>query len=81
MNELIFFAHVLISVALMLGALRFGRVVLVAAICLQEVLANLFVLKQVTLFGLEVTCSDAYAIGSIIGLNLLQEFYGKERAR
>jgi uncharacterized integral membrane protein (TIGR00697 family) len=39
------------------------------------------VIKQIDLFGLTVTCSDVYAIGSILGLNLLQEYFGRENAK
>jgi uncharacterized integral membrane protein (TIGR00697 family) len=57
-----------------------GKEALTAWVALQAVLANLFVLKQMLFFGYEVTCSDACAIGCILGLNLLQEFFGKESA-
>ncbi len=58
-------------------ALRLGKEALVAFICTQCVLANLFVTKQIILFGLNATASDAYTIGAVLGLNLLQEYYGK----
>lgn len=44
------------------------------------VIANAFILKQTRLFGLEVTCTDAYSVGSLLSLNLLQQFFGKEAA-
>lgn len=47
---------------------------------IQALIANLFVLKQITLFGLDVTASDAFAIGSLLGLNFLQEYFGQEEA-
>lgn len=77
MNEWIFLSHVLLSVGFVLGALRLGKEALIASIALQAVLANLFVLKQMTLFGMQVTCSDVYIIGSMLGLNLLQEYFGR----
>src|SRR5260221_7331369 len=40
-------------------------------------LANLFVIKQITLLGLIATSSDAFTIGATLGLNLLQEYFGK----
>ena len=80
MNELIFFFHSLTVAVLALGALRLGKEALISWICLQAVLANFFVTKQMELFGLTVTCSDVYAIGSILGLNLLQEAHGKAEA-
>lgn len=58
-----------------------GLVALGAIISLEGVLANLFVMKQIELFGLTVTCSDCLAVGSILGLNLLQEYFGREMAQ
>lgn len=81
MNELIFVFHLLLIVGFGLGTLRLGSHALMIWIVLQAILANLFVLKQITLFGFNATCSDVFAIGSILGLNLLQEYFGKERAQ
>jgi len=81
MNELLFFGHVLFTVASIFVALRLGSTALTALIALQTVFANLFVIKQMLFFGLEVTCSDVYAIGGIFALNVLQEFFGKETAK
>jgi len=63
-----------------MGALRLGKEGLTAFVSLAALLANLFVLKQVTLFGLTITCTDVLAIGSILALNLLQEHFGKASA-
>lgn len=49
-------------------------------IALFCVLANAFVIKETTLFGLNVTCTDAYAVGSLLTLNLLQQYHGKKSA-
>jgi len=81
MNELLFFVHIITVVAFTFCALALGRSALVAVICLQAVLANLFVLKQINLFGLPVTCGNVFAIGSVFGLNLLQEYFGKDVAK
>lgn len=81
MNELLFFFHVLLVVGFVLVAFRLGKEALTVWIALQAVLANFFVLKQMLLFGYNVTCSDVFAIGSIASLNLLQEYFGKESAR
>ncbi|MBU6446498.1 MAG: queuosine precursor transporter, partial [Verrucomicrobia bacterium] len=81
MNELIFFLHIWIVLAFALGALRLGQAALTAFIGLQGVLANLLVVKQMSLFGLTVTCSDVFSIGGILSLNLLQEYFGKDAAK
>ena len=78
MNELVFFAHVIVVMLAVLGAVRLGREALIVSIALQAVIANLFVIKQITLFGMHVTSGDVYIVGSMLGLNLLQEFHGRE---
>lgn len=80
-NELIFILHASLVSLTALGALAFGRTALVAFICIQCILANLFVLKQTTLFGLNATAADAFTIGATLGLNLLQEYFGKAITR
>ena len=80
-NELIFIFHAAFMSCSALAALWFGQAALVAFITLQCVLANLFVIKQITLFGLTATTADAFTIGSVLGLNLLQEYYGRPSVR
>jgi len=75
MNELLFFSHLTVVLIFMLGALRLGKGALITIICLQAALANLFVMKQIVLFGLHVTSCDVYTIGAIFGINLLQEYH------
>lgn len=81
MNELIFVVHTIIIALFALGSLALGSRALVAFVCTQCILANLFVVKQITLFGLTATCSDAFTVGATIGLNLLQEYFGKDIAK
>ncbi|MFH1832448.1 MAG: queuosine precursor transporter, partial [bacterium] len=44
---------------------------------LQTILANLFVTKQIALFGLNATCGDVFIVSSFFGLNILQELFGQ----
>ena len=81
MNETIFLLHLTIAAAFLYPFIQMGKSGLMCWICLQPILANLFVLKQIQLFGLTVTCSDVYAVSCALGLNLLQEYYGKEIAK
>jgi uncharacterized integral membrane protein (TIGR00697 family) len=81
LNELIFITHSTAIAVSSLIALYLGSGALVAFVCACCILANLFVIKQVTLFGLAATCSDAFTIGATLGLNLLQEYFGKSMAR
>lgn len=80
-NELIFLIQIITIVSFSLGALKFGKEALVTFVCICCILANLFVLKQTTLFGFNATCSDAFTIGATLGLNLLQEYFGRYISR
>lgn len=82
MNEFIFITHIFIVIGFVMAALRYGNgYSLTSLVAVQAILANLFVVKQMSLFGMTVTCSDVYSIGCILSLNLLQEYYGKEVAQ
>lgn len=81
MNEILFLLQTLLIVAFAVGAFRLGKEALTAWVAIQALVANLFVLKQVTLFGLEVTASDAFAVGSLLGLSFLQEYFGRGEAQ
>lgn len=76
-NEAIFIFHSLLISISALIALFLGQHALVTFISIQCLLANLFVLKQITLFGFHATCADPFTIGATLGLNLLQEYFGK----
>lgn len=80
-NELLFLFHVSCVGICLLIALRIGKEALIALVSLFTVLANLFVVKQIGLLGLNATASDAYAVGCMLGINLLQEYYDKATAR
>jgi uncharacterized integral membrane protein (TIGR00697 family) len=82
MNEIIFITHIFVVISFVIAALRFGSShSLISLVAVQAILANLFVVKQMNLFGMTVTCSDVYSIGCILSLNLLQEYYGKDLAK
>jgi hypothetical protein len=80
-NEIIFFIHCIIIASFSLLSLYIGPYALVAFICIQCILANLFIIKQISLFGFYATCADSFTIGAILGLNLLQEYFGREIAK
>lgn len=81
MNELLFFLHLFIVMLFVLISLKLGKEALIASIAMQAILANLFVIKQISWFGWDITCSDVFAIGSIFSLNLLREYFGLELAK
>ncbi len=81
MNELLFFGQVFVIVAFLLYFRRLGIEALYTLCAIFSLIANLFVLKQTTLFGLEVTCSDAFAVGCTLGLSFVQQDAGKKAAQ
>lgn len=81
MNEIIFLIHLMCIGVATLASIHFGLPGLVSFLCAQAILANLFVIKQISLLGLNATASDVYIVGSVLTLNLIQEFYGKVEAR
>lgn len=81
MNELIFVLQAITVAGAVLIALRLGSSALIALAAVQAICANVFVLKQITLCSYTATASDAYAIGGLLALNVLQEYYGSAITR
>lgn len=79
MNELLFGCQVAAVFGFTAVLAKFGM--LTPWMGLLAILANLFVSKQIRLFGLDVTASDVYAIGLFLSLNILQEFWGAKEAK
>lgn len=80
LNEIIFFLYILFISSSLLLALFISKEALVSLISLQVILSNLFVIKEIELFNLTATASDAFAIGVTLGLNLIQEYFSKKEA-
>ncbi len=80
-NEMLLILHVIAVCGITLGALALGKEALITTLCFFSLLSNLFIAKQITLFGLNVISTDVYAVGSIFVLNLLQEYFGKSSAQ
>ena len=80
MNESLFFLHTLVTFFFLGVALFLGKETLVAFVATCWLFANFFVSKQIGLFGFEVTASDVYVIGAMIGMSVIQEFFGKKTA-
>lgn len=81
MNELLFLGQSIATFSFILLALKIGKEWLKAAVLLQWVLANLFVLKQIHLFGLNATATDAFVVSGSLGIALVNEFCGKKEAK
>jgi queuosine precursor transporter len=81
MNEYIFCLQT-VSIALsLLLCLHYGKQLLQTYICLLVILANLFIVKQINLGEYNATATDALSVGAFLGINLMQEYFGKEAAR
>lgn len=80
MNIAIFLLQIILQLIALRAVLRLGQVALAVFVALEALLANLFVLKQIPLFGLTVTASDSFIIGSLLGLSLYQERFGKKES-
>ena len=76
-----FIGQIMVVSAVSILCRALGSQALVSWLCIQSILANLLVLKMVNLFGLDVTVSDAFTIGSLYCLNLLREDYNQEMAK
>lgn len=80
MNELTFIFQIFIILSFTIACWRWGKEALIANAAFLALFANLFLLKQINLFGFEVTASDAFAVGSMLSINLVREYYSKESA-
>lgn len=80
-NSIWFFLQVFFVICSVMSANILGSEAIVACLSVFTVLANILVLKLTVVFGLEVTCADCYAVGSVVCVNLLREFYGKDAAK
>lgn len=80
-NELCFIAQIFVICCTTIALAMMGKEALTAYVGLLFVMANIFVLKQINLFGWTVTSADAFIIGVGFSLNILQEFWGKDYAR
>lgn len=80
-NQVLFLANIIVASIFTLICFREGKLMLTAWVAVQGVLANIFVLKQITLFGLNVTASDVFTISGMLSVTVLQAFFSEETAR
>jgi len=81
LNELLFILQIIIICLSTIGFTILGKEALIGFIGLLFVMANIFVIQQINLFGWTVTSADIFIIGISFGSNLLQEFWNKEYAQ
>ena len=80
MNELLFFIHFAAIAAFLFIALKTGKHALFTLLIMSVILGNLFVLKEITLFGLTVTATEPFTITSMVALGIMHEFHGDKTA-
>jgi uncharacterized integral membrane protein (TIGR00697 family) len=79
-NEFLFFLHLFFVSTFVILALRIGKNALISLMGIYVIMMNLFITKQISLFGLSLTTTDSFTVGIGLILNLLQEYWGKEEA-
>jgi len=80
-NEFIFFLMIIVVLSMTLFMFRMGKTWLYAYIAVCIVLANIFVTKQFTLFGLSATGGNITYGAIFLVTDMLCEHYGKEAGR
>ncbi len=80
-NELLFLAHIVAVSGAVLWGLWFSYGALISTLGLQLIFANLFVTKQIMLFGIETTCSEVFIVSGMYGISLIRYYYNDARAR
>jgi len=80
-NEFYFLLNCVMGSGITLWLFLYRPERVVTALCLYAVLMNIFVVKQLTVFGLEATAAEPLAVAIALGLNLLREFRGAAAAR
>jgi hypothetical protein len=81
MNETVFFLHLLIAGLMLLVAARMGRSAVTCFVVICTLLMNIAVMKQMTLFGLDVTGGNVLFASVFLANDILNEHYGRKEAR
>jgi len=81
MNNLIFILHTIIISLITIISSRLGEKFITSTLVIFGILANLFVLKQIDLFSMQVTSSDVFIVGISLGLNLIQDQFDQKTAQ
>ena len=80
-NSVWFIAWTLVCLAFVLVAFRLGKSWLFGMVVANAILANIFVIKGMTLFGLAATGGNAGYASIFLATDLLAEHYGPRTAR
>lgn len=80
-NEFLLIVHVTMVMSIIVAASTVSSSLLLAVTCLQLLLANIFVTKQIVLCGLHSTSSEVFIVTGMYGFSLLQYYTGSQNAR
>lgn len=82
MNELLWFAMLLVNFAFIIFAYKFwGKAGLYIWIPISTILANIQVLKSVVIFGMPLTLGNIVYASAFLVTDILSENYGKKEAK
>ena len=80
-NVFLFFAWTIVVIFGVLAAFRFfGKVGVYGVLGIYIILANLFVVKQITLFGVAATGGNSLYGAMFLATDLISEYWGKKEA-
>ncbi|MFT6765424.1 MAG: putative integral membrane protein (TIGR00697 family) [Alteromonas naphthalenivorans] len=79
-NEILFTAQSILISIFAIGSILLGQGCLYAFTAVCWIFGNFYVLKEVSILGLNVITTDSFAIGANMGIMLIQEYYGKKAA-
>lgn len=80
-NEIVFTFYTIFLTSAALFAYKFLPQALYILIAIQSIFVNIFVVKEIKLFGFIATASDALAISIPLCLNLISEKYSKKDSK
>lgn len=80
-NSVLFLIWVLVCLSFVLVAFRFGKCWLFGLVVANVILANIFVVKGMVLFGLAATGGNAVYASIFLATDILAEYYGYNTAR
>jgi uncharacterized integral membrane protein (TIGR00697 family) len=79
-NEILFIGQSILVSMFAIGSILLGQGCLYAFTAVCWIFGNFYVLKEVSILGLDVITTDSFAIGANMGIMLIQEYYGKKAA-
>jgi len=81
-NSFIYVLWIVIDLALLLGAFAlWGKTGILVIIASNMVMMNVFVLKGMTLFGLDATGGNVLYASIFLGTDIITEYYGEKEGR